>query len=160
MADLDVFDSSIRIEIRDMKVFQSEADPNLYLQILELKLDSIEVFGLSIDDKIRQTCEYISTVAVTIMAGCLIVSPKHGIAIIKVFQMVDYFLYFNADTPANLAGFLQIFSETPLGWLPNPFDLRNNENSACSPAKKFEENGMKCYILENVGNFVLQISVM
>ena len=154
MADLDVFHSSIRIEIQDMTVFQSDSDPNLYSQVLELKIDSIEVFGTKQDDLIRDASVHISKAAVGIMLGCIIVSPKHGIAIIKVFQMVDYFLYFNADTPANLAGFLQIFRETPLDWLPNPFKLRNSKDSSCSPAKKFEENEMLCYILENVGHFV------
>ena len=154
MAELDVFNTAIKIDVLDMTVFQSEADPNLYLQILELKLDNIEVFGIEQDDLIRDACKKTSKVAVIIMVACLIVRPKYGIAIIKVFQMVDYFLYFNADTPANLAGFLQIFSETPLDWLPNPFKLRSNKVSDCSPAKKFEENEMSCYFLENVGHFV------
>ena len=131
MAELDVFNTAIKIDVLDMTVFQSEADPNLYLQILELKLDNIEVFGIEQDDLIRDACKKTSKVAVIIMVACLIVRPKYGIAIIKVFQMVDYFLYFNADTPANLAGFLQIFSETPLDWVPNPFKLRSSKDSSC-----------------------------
>jgi len=95
------------------------------------------------------------------MLICLILSPKHGIAIIKIFQMVDYFLYFNADTPANLAGFLQIFSETPLDWIPNPWHWNRNEKVGnCAPAKKFEENDLSCYILANVGHYFLQILII
>jgi len=95
-----------------------------------------------------------------IMTITLGVSPKHGIAIIKVFQMADYFLYYNADTPANLAGFLQIFANTPLDYCPNPFATKAFSEGTCTPPKKFEENEISCYILANIGQYLMQLFVI
>jgi len=52
-------------------------------------------------------------------------SPSHGIAIIKVFQLADYMLFFNIEAPTNLASFLGIFRNTPFDLVPNPFDFND-----------------------------------
>jgi hypothetical protein len=98
---------------------------------------------------------------VGIMWLCLIISPKHGISIIKVFQMADYLLFFNADTPSNLAAFMIIFSSTPFDSIPNPFEyFQATRGGTCSPPQKFEQNEVSCYILANIGSYVLQLAGM
>ena len=90
------------------------------------------------------------------MTACLILVPPLGIDIIKLFQMLDYLLFFNIDPPTNLRAYLTIFSETPLDWFPNPME-GISDSKGCTPPKKFEENEVTCYLLWNYGGYFLQL---
>jgi len=122
----DNFESGkLAIEVTDYSIFKTSGNSMVYLQDLYLEIEDVSVFSTGNEDAITTTAESASSMFVLIMSITLIVSPNHGIAIIKVFQMADYFLYYNADTPANLAGFLQIFANTPLDYCPNPFGSKS-----------------------------------
>jgi hypothetical protein len=100
--------------------------------------------------------------AVGIMYGALVFSPANGIKIIKVFQMADYLVYYNIENPTNVDSFLTVFQNTPLSQFPNPFNFEpggqdeSGKSVGCTAPRKFEESGVSCYVLTNLGQYLLQ----
>jgi hypothetical protein len=153
--------TTLKIRSTNWHTFTSSSENLEYLQVDEMEIPDVNIFAGPGEDAIEAIARAASIILVYIMWVCLIISPKHGISIIKVFQMADYLLYFNADTPTNLAAALIIFSATPLDYIPNPFDyFEATRGGTCSPPKKFEQNGVSCYILANIGGYVLQLTSM
>jgi hypothetical protein len=153
--------TTLKVRAPNWHTFKSSQRPMEYLQNSEIELADVNIYTDPAEKAIESLANWASNILVAIMWLCLIISPKHGISIIKVFQMADYLLYFNADTPSNLAAFLIIFSATPLDSIPNPFEyFQATSGGTCSPPKKFEENRVSCYILANIGAYVLQLFLM
>jgi hypothetical protein len=152
--------TTLKIRVTDWHTFKSSSQTLEYLQSDELEISNVNIFSGPGEDAIEAIARAASIILVYIMWACLIISPRHGISIIKVFQMADYLLYFNADTPTNLAAALIIFSATPLTYIPNPFEyFEATRGGTCSAPKKFEQNGVSCYILDNIGSYVLQLII-
>jgi hypothetical protein len=153
--------TTLKIRCPNWHTFKRSRKPLEYLQTSGLELADVNIFTDPKEEAIEEIAKYISSILVFIMWLCLIISPIHGISIIKVFQMADYLLFFNADTPSNLAAFLIIFSNTPFDSIPNPFNyFQATRGGTCSPPQKFEQNGVSCYILANIGAYVLQLACM
>jgi hypothetical protein len=153
--------TTLKIRTKDWHTFKSNSETLEYLQFDEMEISGVNIFYGPGEDTIEAIAKTASSILVYVMCVCLFISPKHGISIIKVFQMADYLLFFNADTPTNLAAALIIFSATPLDYILNPFDyFEATKGGSCSPPKKFEQNEVSCYILANIGGYVLQLIVI
>ena len=139
-----------------MGLFQEKGNTKRYLQNLQLRLDGVSLFASGKEDDIKKAAQTTSNFLVTVMLITVIVAPNTGIGIIKIFQMADFVLFFNVIAPTNLAAFVIIFSETPFDLIRHPFDFESSsDGSGCTPPKKFNENEFSCYILSNLGQFLM-----
>lgn len=139
-----------------MGLFQEKGNTKKYLQNLQLRLDKVSLFASGSEEAIKIAAEGVSNFLVTAMLITVIITPNTGIGIIKIFQMADFVLFFNVIAPTNLSAFVIIFSETPFDLIPHPFDLESKtDGSGCTPPKKFDENEFSCYILSNLGQFLM-----
>jgi hypothetical protein len=148
--------ANLHFRITDYAVFQSREDKMMYLQKLDLDIDDISIFQSGMEEFLNTFFGELGKALQVIMAFCLFIVPPLGIDIIKLFQMLDYLLFFNIEPPTNLKAFLTLFSSTPLDLFPNPFQTMGDEKHGCTPPRKFEENDMTCYILNNNGGYILQ----
>jgi hypothetical protein len=148
--------ASMHFKITDYSVFQTKDDKMLYLQELDFVINDVSIFQSGMETFLNSFFANLGSALQIVMGICLIIVPPLGIDIIKLFQMLDYLLFFNIEPPTNLKAFLTLFSSTPLDYFPNPFVDIKDEKNGCTPYKKFEENDMSCYILGNNGNYILQ----
>jgi hypothetical protein len=148
--------AAMHFKIEDYSVFQSKEDKMIYLQELDFVITDVSIFQSGMESFLNSFFAKLGSALQIIMGFCLLIVPPLGIDIIKLFQMLDYLLFFNIEPPTNLKAFLTLFSSTPLDYFPNPFrDIKDTVNG-CVPYKKFEENEMSCYILGNNGHYILQ----
>jgi hypothetical protein len=89
------------MDLSDKSTFSSSEDRMLYVQSLDIEVDGVEYLHASSDEVIGGAMEILSTILVMVMLVVLILSPKYGIDIIKVFQSADYMLFFNVPAPTN-----------------------------------------------------------
>lgn len=149
--------AALHFKVADYSVFRSKEDKMFYLQKLDFQVNDISIFQSGMEQFLSTFFDVLGSVLRSVMMGCLIIVPPLGIDIIKLFQMLDYLLYFNIEPPTNLKAFLTLFSSTPLDYSPNPFLDLTDSVHGCTPPKKFEENDMTCYILNNNGGYLLQL---
>jgi hypothetical protein len=85
-----------------------------------------------------------------------IISSTSALILVKLFQMIDYLMYFNVDHPSNLYSFLGYMSKGPIDNLPNFFSFLTDGN--CNEVKdRFSDQGLNCQILESYGNYFLVV---
>jgi hypothetical protein len=147
----------IRMVIKDTDTFKSSENMMMYVQSMDIDLEHVEYLHAGSDKTIGGAMEVLSQILVMVMLVSLILSPKYGIDIIKVFQSADYMLFFNVPAPTNLGAFLTLFGNTPFDFVPSP--VGGNESATtggCTPGNKFEDNDVSCYIIANIGQLFLQ----
>lgn len=89
----------------------------------------------------------------TVTLSTMLISLPVAIMLIKIFQLVDFLVYFSVLIPENFKQFLEIMSNEFFKTIPNPFvALVDDDCGEIRP--KFAENGMSCQFISNVGSAV------
>lgn len=115
---------------------------NLSLNALTEQLDNIGTVG--------------APVLKSMTGVTMVVSIGSAIALIKIFQMMDYMILFSVVHPVNFSRFVDIFSTNILNDLPNIFTFFvDNECERIRP--KFNENEMSCQFFSNCGSLMFII---
>ena len=91
----------IRMVLKDTDTFKSSENPMLYVQSMDIEIEHVEYLHAGSDEVIGGSMDVLSRVLVMVMFIVLLLSPKYGIDIIKVFQSADYMLFFNVSAPTN-----------------------------------------------------------
>jgi hypothetical protein len=91
----------IRMVLSDTKTFKSTEDQKLYVQSLDINIENIDYLHGGGEGAIDTSTDILSEILVLVMLVILILSPKYGIDIIKVFQSADFMLFFNVPAPTN-----------------------------------------------------------
>lgn len=91
----------IQMDLSDTSTFKSSEDQMLYVQSLDIEIDGVEYLHAGADEVIGGSMDILSRILVMVMFVVLMLSPKYGIDIIKVFQSADYMLFFNVAAPTN-----------------------------------------------------------
>lgn len=83
----------------------------------------------------------------------MLLSFSSAVALVKIFQMFDFFVYFTVDLPQNYRRMLDIFSSNLLNDFPNIFKfLVDDECGEIRP--KFAENELSCQFISNCGQLI------
>ena len=61
-----------------------------------------------------------SYISVGMTAVLMIVSFNAALILIKLFQMLDFFVYINIDLPLNVQNFISFFDQNVFDMIPNP----------------------------------------
>ena len=147
----------IRMLLNDTETMKSSEDQMMYVQSMDIDIERVEYLHAGSDEVIGGSMDILSRVLVMVMFIVLLLSPKYGIDIIKVFQSADYMLFFNVSAPTNLGAFLTLFGNTPFDFVPNPVaGDESTTTQGCTPGNKFEDNDVSCYIIANIGQLFLQ----
>lgn len=89
----------------------------------------------------------------------MLFSITSAIALIKIFQMMDYMVFFSVNLPINFQKFIEIMSSNFFSDLPNIMQFLVNEE--CGTLKpKFEENGMSCQFFSNSGSLFFVFALL
>jgi hypothetical protein len=89
----------------------------------------------------------------TATAFTMMLSVGASIALIKIFQMMDYMILFSVVHPFNFSQFVQIFSSNFFNDFPNIFNNFVDDN--CGEIRpKFLENEMSCQFFSNCGSLI------
>lgn len=84
-------------------------------------------------------------------ASVMILSLASAVALVKIFQMMDYMLFFSVTLPKNFERFVDMIKSDLFSFVPNPFKSLTDDD--CGEVReKFAENGQTCQFLSNSGN--------
>lgn len=95
-------------------------------------------------DPERSSAKDVSSIALKSMSFLtMIISLGASIALIKIFQMMDFMLYFEVTHPNNFISFLSMMSSNFLNDFPNIFKFLVDDD--CPEIRtKFAENELSC----------------
>ena len=83
----------------------------------------------------------------------MLLSFSSAVALVKIFQMFDFFIYFSVDLPNNYKRMLEIFSSNLLNDFPNIFRFLVDDD--CGEIRpKFAENDLSCQFISNCGQLI------
>lgn len=72
-----------------------------------------------------------------------LVSTSSALVLLKLFQMIDYLVFFNVETPRNLNIFIEFMGKSPIEDVPNFFKFL--ADNRCDEVKgKFSDEGITC----------------
>lgn len=126
-------------------------------------LKNITVLNVNFDNeagrKIDMANKVASSAMKTVTLSTMLISLPVAIMLIKIFQLVDFLVYFSVIIPDNFKVFLDIMSNEFFKSIPNPFKAFVDDD--CGEIRpKFEENGMSCQFISNVGSAVFLAFLM
>lgn len=85
-----------------------------------------------------------------------LISTSMALFLMKLFQMIDYLVFFNVQHPKNLRTFLGVMGQGPVDDIPNFFSFLSD--GRCSKVKeRFSDEGMTCQIFQSYGNYFMII---
>lgn len=145
------------IEIGNPVYIASSEEPENYLygNISKTNIYYVQESNLAGAENVKGASKGIARVA---SIFSMVMSLSSSIALIKIFQMIDYTIFFNVQHPRNLIAFIDTFSTNILNDIPNLFIGFTNDD--CGPIRKtFIENEMHCQILANSGQLFVLFSV-
>ena len=80
-------------------------------------------------------------------------STSSALILLKLFQMIDYLVFFNVETPRNLNIFIEFMGQSPIEDFPNFFKFL--ADNRCEEVKgKFSDEGITCQIFQSYGNYI------
>ena len=84
------------------------------------------------------------------------ISFKLALALLKLFQMLEFLTLFSIRYPDNVKAFLNIFNyANPLNVLPNPFKFMKLYNDHCEEQEiRYISEDIDCQILQNSGGLI------
>lgn len=82
-------------------------------------------------------------------------SLNTAIILIKIFQMIDFFLLINVNPPTNVKEFINYFQSNVLDFMPNVFYVETSQ-SRCNLDMFLSSNGMSCNALNNIGHLIFE----
>ena len=97
-----------------------------------------------------------SYISLTLTALLLMVSFNAALILIKLFQMLEFFIYINIELPLNVQTFISYFDMNIFDMVPNLLET-DESGIGCKLHPLLERNGMKCLSYNNIGGFLLQI---
>lgn len=105
-------------------------------------------------DPEKSSVRDVSSIALKSMSFLtMIISLGASIALIKIFQMMDFMLYFEVKHPSNFIRFLELMSSNFLGDFPNIFRFLVDDDCPLIRTK-FAENELSCQFISNCGQLV------
>ena len=114
-----------------------------------LKENVIEVKGVdhyksSGEEGIKETGKGANIGMTTSVAMLSFLNGYAAVALFRIFQLIDYLMFYQVRYPRNLLIFIRVLSQpSVLSEIPNPFEPLNDSHCKAMP-EKFEENDMKC----------------
>lgn len=117
----------------------------------------IEVGEITLEQGMSQNLDQIGSIGTPALKSAtfltMIVSLSASIALIKIFQMMDYMVLFSVVHPDNFQKFVDVFSSNFINDIPNLFKFFVDDD--CGEMKpKFVENQMSCQFISNCGNII------
>lgn len=139
--------------------FYEENKPTNTLNIAEIEIKNINYFSLG-DEKAVATAAKVGNSGLKITSILYyLVSTTTSLFLLKLFQMIDYLVFFNVDHPRNLKVFLSVMGSGPIEDIPNFFSFL--ADGKCLKVKeKFSDEGMTCQIFQSYGNYFMVILLL
>lgn len=117
-------------------------------------LENIKVENISYDPDFKAGLNMISGASAaalkSVSLATMVFSMSSSIALIKIFQMMDFMLFFSVLHPKNFQLFLELFNSNFLNDFPNIFAFCYDDNCG-EMREKFVEEEMSCQFLSNCG---------
>lgn len=139
-------------------VFDSN-EPNLtFEETIEVSIPETQSVSMS------KAMDSIGAVSGPVMKSAtsftMFLSFTSAVALLKIFQMMDYMVLFSVIHPENFQKFVEILTSNIFDYIPNVFKVLTDDD--CDPMKpKFAENEMSCQFISNSGNlFFLMLIII
>lgn len=128
------------------------------------KIESNEKYTFSIDaiQSGKTAGVVVGVTAKVFTAVGMAVSLKFSLALLKLFQMLEFLTLFSIRYPDNVKAFLLIFEhQTPLKDIPNPFKKLRLYNTHCQVIEnKFVGEEIDCQLYKNSGGLLALLALV
>jgi hypothetical protein len=133
-----------------VNVLFDTSNPNLtYEEVIEVPIPETKSVSM------QKTMDSIGNVSGPVMKSAttftMLLSFTSAVALLKIFQMMDYMVLFTVIQPDNFRKFVEILTSNIFDYIPNVFKGLTDDD--CGEIKpKFAENEMSCQFISNSGN--------
>lgn len=146
----------IIVKFMNVATFFEEGKPENTLNKASFEIKNINYYSLN-DEKAVGTVGKITNGGLKITSILYyLVSTTTSLFLLKLFQMIDYLVFFNVDHPRNLKVYLGVMGKGPIEDIPNFFSFL--ADGKCDKVKeRFSDEGMTCQIFQSYGNYFMII---
>ena len=104
---------------KNMTAIHSKENPTTFFVDYPVKTE-ISFFKTASAAAAAAAAESASYVSVGMTAVLMLVSFNAALILIKLFQMLEFFVYINVDLPLNVQNFIAYFDQNIFDMIPNP----------------------------------------
>lgn len=151
--------SLIIIKMKDQTIFESSEVAGSILKINSVTVRNVNYLKSDQNASVQAVGAATSQATGIITILLFIISAPMAVALVKLFQLVDFLVYINVKIPTNARNFMELFQTNVFNFLPNFISI-NEEQLECEPHQKFVEEELTCTILNNAGSQIFQLSVV
>ena len=150
-------EATLQINNENVEILYNKFSSSINKYFIDYPIEvKISYYFTALDEAVKATGEKaaIGTSIFTIVM--LLVSLNMALILIKLFQMLDFFIYLNVDVPGNVKTFISFFDQNIFAFIPNIFEVDASDVD-CGMHTKLRELDVSCLSLNNIGNLVIQI---
>ena len=92
----------------------------IYYRHNHVQVENIEYLYTANEGAIKSAGAATSGATTAVVAVMTVVSASSAVVLIKIFQMIDYMVFYNVEHPKNLISFMEVLSSPLLDMIPNP----------------------------------------
>ena len=160
---------------------QARSNVSVIYKDYPILIKDVSFFDSAIVDA-AVTIADVSTKSLSVLTVLMLLfSVSFAVAMIKLYQVIFFLMFINVELPSNAGRMIETFKRSPLDYTPSIRQLfggggeakgvaagaarrsllgeevKENGSLVCLTHTKFDENGLKCSALDNVGKFVTQL---
>jgi hypothetical protein len=141
------------------EVWVAKESKFIYFRERSVLIKGVEFFSSGDEEALKSAGTATSGATSAVVVVMTLVSASSAVALIKIFQMIDYMVFYNVPHPRNLISYMEVLSSPLLDYIPNPFESISDDKCKGLGAK-FVEQEYGCHLLENSGNLIFLILVL
>ena len=143
-------DATFTLRFRTTPALCSNAGKHIVWNQSLLLLESVNLIVTGLDRAMEAIAAPMSSTVAGISTLIMLVSIPQAMILMKVFQLLDYYIYIECDYPSNFSKFLEIISQTVMDYVPNL--LRHFADEDGVPVyTRFDHFGLHVHIFMNIG---------
>lgn len=133
-------------------------EPSIKFTSFPIEIYPISYYSTTIDELIAMVTEPLGD-SLQFAGFIAFLSSINGfVAIMKLFQVLDYLPLLNIEVPRNVKIFYEVFKGDVLDLIPNPFE--DGREVECDLTNKITDAGLDCLLINNTGSVLLIFSVV
>ena len=150
---------TLSITSTDKIIFESsKSDPPSYFLDFPITL-KIDYYELGIESVFAMVGQGIRIASVITTGILLTVSYKKALTLVKLFQMLDFFIYLDVNKPANLVSYMKFFNMNMFTVFPNFLEIDESDLN-CNLDPILIENEMQCLGLNNINDLIAWLLIL
>ena len=153
-----ISNATFAIRFKQLPAIISQSDVNTVFKDQVIVVEDINLIYTALDKAMAQSAASVGAAVTSISTLILLLSIPQAFILMKLFQMIDFYIYIDCDFPTNFSAFLAIMSQGIMDMMPNFFEkLADDKGIPVYP--RFEQFGLNIHVFLNLGRH-LSVTLM